>query len=158
LLADAVKLSHDVAAGLQPVQSGPKGLAAAVRHFAGQIRSVFSVDCRFHCPKDLSLEDHAAATHLYRIVQEAVHNAIKHGRPSRIRISLHPRRGQMLLRVADNGAGLPHSRRGSKSMGLQIMQSRADALGGSLAVKRARGGGTEVVLRLPGAIMQHDIL
>jgi PAS domain S-box-containing protein len=158
LLADAVKLSHDVAAGLQPVQSGPKGLVSAVRHLAAHIRTVYSVDCRFHGPKDLSLDDHAAATHLYRIVQEAVHNAVKHGRPSRIRISLLPRHGRLFLRVADNGAGLPQIRRRSKSMGLQIMQSRADALGGSLAVKRARGGGTEVVLTLPGAMAHHDLL
>jgi signal transduction histidine kinase len=149
LLAEAVKLSHDVAAGLQPVQSGPKRWMSAVRQLAGEIRSVYSVDCRFHCPKKLSLADHAAATHLYRIVQEAVHNAVKHGRPSRIRISLVPRRGQIVLRVADNGAGIPRGRRLSKSMGLQIMQSRADALGGSLVVKPARGGGTEVLLTLP---------
>jgi PAS domain S-box-containing protein len=158
LLADAVKLSHDVAAGLQPVQSGPKGLVSAVRQLAAHIRSVYAVDCRFHGPKTFSLGDHAAATHLYRIVQEAVHNAVKHGHPSRIRISLIPRGGQMFLRVADNGSGLPRIRRDSKSMGLQIMQSRAEALGGSLAVQRARGGGTEVVLTLPGTLGHHNVL
>jgi PAS domain S-box-containing protein len=150
LLSDAVKLSHDVAAGLQPVQSGPKGLVSALRQLAGHIRSVYAVDCRFHCSDELSPADHAAATHLYRIVQEAVHNAVKHARPSRVRISLAPRRGQVFLRVADNGAGPPRRRRRSKGMGLQIMQSRAEALGGSLVVKRARGGGTEVILILPG--------
>jgi signal transduction histidine kinase len=156
LLGDAVKLSHDVAVGLQPVSSTPKGLVSALRQLAGHIRSVYSVDCRFHCPKELSLADHAAATHLYRIVQEAVHNAVKHGRPSRIRINLVPRRGELFLRVADNGAGLSRGRRRSRrtGMGLQIMQSRAEALGGSLLVKRARGGGTEVVLTLPGMMAQ----
>jgi PAS domain S-box-containing protein len=158
LLADAVKLSHDVAAGLQPVQSGPKGFVSAVRELATHIRSVYAVDCRFHCAKEFSLGDHAAATHLYRIVQEAVHNAVKHGRPSRIRISLLPRRGQMILRVADNGSGLPKIRRDAKSMGLQIMQSRAEALGGTLAVQPARGGGTEVVLTLPGGVAHHNVL
>jgi PAS domain S-box-containing protein len=158
LLSDAVKLSHDVAAGLQPVPPGPKGLASAVRQLAGRIRSVYSVDCRFHGPGEFLPADHTAATHLYRVVQEAVHNAVKHGRPTRIRVSLLPRRGQIILRVADNGAGLPRSRRRGKGLGLQIMQSRAEALGGSLAVQRARGGGTEVVLTMPGTMDHPPVL
>ncbi|MGO8697498.1 MAG: ATP-binding protein [Limisphaerales bacterium] len=156
LLAEAMKLSHDVAVGLEPVQPGPKGLVSAVRHLAGHFRSVYAVDCSFHCPKRLTVANHAVATHLYRIVQEALHNAVKHGRPSRIRVSLVPRRGQVFLRVADNGAGLKRVRRRPKSMGIQIMRSRADALGGSLVVQPARGGGTEVVLTLPNTIAGYD--
>jgi two-component system, LuxR family, sensor kinase FixL len=91
----------------------------------------------------------AAATHLFRLAQEAVSNAIKHGRAKRISIRLKEDRGRMILSVIDNGSGFPEKLPKSKGMGLRIMRSRAGMIGGTLAFERNAGGGASVTCHGP---------
>src|ERR1043166_7532672 len=82
----------------------------------------------------------AAATHLFRIAQEAVSNAIKHGKTERISISLRTSRGRIILKVSDNGIGFPKTDSKDKGMGLRIMQSRAGMIGGTMAIEHNTSG------------------
>jgi len=93
--------------------------------------------------------DRSTATHLYRIAQEAMTNALKHGRPSTIIVRLDHEPQQIRLTVLDNGVGipdLPHRRAG---LGMRIMARRASMIGGSLSVWRGPKGQTTVECRLP---------
>jgi signal transduction histidine kinase len=84
------------------------------------------------------------ATHLYRIAQEAVNNALKHSRGKRIEISLLERNGVITLKVFDNGNGIDKKRENGPGMGLRIMSYRAELIGAALSIGQANGGGTEM--------------
>ncbi len=144
-LHEALELARSLAHGLQPVKSLPQGLMMALRELADRTRSLYGMDCRFECRKLVLVHRLSAATHLYRIAQEAVNNSVKHGKPTRIRIRLAATRQRIFLGVRDNGVGIHHRKRPAKGMGLHIMQYRADAIRGSLAVQKLPQRGTEVV-------------
>jgi signal transduction histidine kinase len=95
-------------------------------------------------PKPVLVTDSEAATHLYRIAQEAVSNAIRHGQARRITIGLSQRRGQVTLSVTDNGRGIGVLSPRRKGMGLRVMQYRAGLLQATVSVTRRPEGGTEV--------------
>jgi signal transduction histidine kinase len=91
--------------------------------------------------------DNAAAVHLYRIAQEAINNAIKHGQASQITLSLSSANGQILLSVKDNGKGLPKANgthKPSSGMGMRVMNYRAAMIGAAVQVESPADGGTLV--------------
>ena len=145
LLGKALDLSRSLAQGLQPVNPVPEGLMMTLRELAGRTRELYRVDCRFECRAPVLIHRHSTATHLYRIAQEAVNNAMKHGKPTRIRIQLAATPLRVQLAIRDNGVGIRHRANRTPGMGLHIMQYRADAIRGSLLVRRHPHGGTEVI-------------
>jgi signal transduction histidine kinase len=98
----------------------------------------------------MQLNDHVMAAHLFRIVQEAITNAVRHGGCSEVRIVLHLDSHRLLLRVEDNGCGFVDD--GNKSgLGLHSMAYRAGIVGGSLRIRDRRGGrGTSVACLVKG--------
>jgi signal transduction histidine kinase len=88
------------------------------------------------------------AEHLYRVAQEAVTNAIKHGRAKRLSISVHASASKIRFAVSDDGVGFD-SRRVNVGMGLEIMRHRVRMLGGLVDIRRARTGGTRVLCVVP---------
>jgi two-component system, LuxR family, sensor kinase FixL len=145
VLDEAIGQTRNLARGLHPVKSEPNGLTVALNDLASQTRVLFQVQCRFICRQPVLIEDPVVATHLYRIAQEAVTNAIKHGKPGRVQISLTRTPARVNLMVRDNGVGLPARPRKHRGMGLRIMQYRAGVIGGSLAIQKETDGGTTVV-------------
>ena len=145
VLDEAIGQTRSLARGLHPVKPEPNGLMSALQELASRTRTLFNVGCRFICRQPVLIEDSMTATHLYRIAQEAVTNAIKHGKPGRIQISLTQTPGRINLAVRDNGVGLPTRPRKHRGMGLRIMHYRAGTIGGSLAIQKEAGGGTTVV-------------
>lgn len=143
-LEHALELTRSLARGLQPVNPAPEGLMIALRELAQRTRQLYGVDCRFICRSPVFLHRHSAANHVYRIAQEAVINAMKHGKPTRILLKLSAMPQRIILRVRDNGVGIRQTTGRAHGMGLHIMQYRADAIAGSLLVQRHPRGGTEV--------------
>jgi PAS domain S-box-containing protein len=142
---EAIGQTRSLARGLHPVKPEPNGLMVALKALATRTRTLFRVGCRFTCRQPVLIADNTTATHLYRIAQEAVTNAMKHGKPGRIEISLTRTPGRISLGVRDNGAGVARRPRKKPGMGLRIMHYRAGAIGGSLLIQRGTGGGTTVV-------------
>lgn len=153
VLAEAVSQTRDLARGLHPVAAEPIGLMAALEALAARTQKLFKLECRFRRRRPVLIQDNALATHLFRIAQESVTNAIKHGKPGRVEISLTGTPGRIVLAVKDDGKGLPARPRKHTGMGLRIMRYRASMIGGSLAVQKAAGSGTNVIctVDLPGA-------
>ncbi len=83
-------------------------------------------------------------THLYRITQEAVNNAIKHGKARNVSIVLIRARGTITVSVRDDGIGFPDVLPKKKGMGLQTMRYRAALIGATLSILRLPTGGTRV--------------
>jgi signal transduction histidine kinase len=147
----AVELVREVARGLTPVAPGRNGLVEALRGMAERTQAIHGVTCVLQ-PTDaeVTVSDPQAATHLNLIAQEAVTNALRHGRARHIVIGLAVDENQGELRIQNNGVDMPVDRPDGSGMGLRIMQYRADLIGGTLAIERAEGGGTRVVCRFAG--------
>jgi signal transduction histidine kinase len=148
LIEEGISLGRDLARGLSGVEVGKNGLVAALRDFAQSTSELFNVSCRFECPDPLFIEDAHTAAHLYRIAQEAVGNAIKHGEAKDVVIRLESADAGCTLRVIDNGSGLP-PKLTDKGMGLHIMSYRSELIGAQLSVRRRSPKGTEVTCTLP---------
>src|SRR5690606_37888584 len=122
------------------------GLPFAFRALATRASDMYGVKVRFHSRiwPQLTLEA-SACTHLYRIVQEAVTNAVRHGHASEIVIDLQVNGDRVTLSVSDNGRGFIPGAVTSSGMGLRIMQYRANMLGGSVSFEPRPEGGVRMV-------------
>jgi len=139
LINDAITEARHIARGLSPVELEPQGLSVALEQLATNVSNMFDVKCTFTCQQVDSC-DNATAVHLYRIAQEAVNNAIKHGHPKHVWVALLFASGRMNLTVEDDGTGIVEEPEQTKGMGLQIMAYRAKLIGGQLDVHRQEGG------------------
>jgi len=144
LLDVAVAQSRSLARGLYPVISEPNGLMSALEDMALRVTDLFKVRCVFECPEPVWIEDNPAATHLYRIAQEAVTNSVKHGRARNIRIGLSLTSGKVTLKISDDGVGFQKSGVRKRGIGLRIMEYRAGMIGATLVVQ-PNGAGVDVI-------------
>jgi signal transduction histidine kinase len=162
LVEEGINLARNLARGLYPVEMEAEGLMAAFEELADNITRRAKVPCVFECDNPVLIHDDAMATHLYRIAQEAVHNALRHGKPKRIGISLSERDARVTLTVEDDGVGLPEDSHESGGLGIRIMEHRAAMIGGSFAIEPTATGGTTVTCsfpkgsRGPGERKKHD--
>jgi two-component system CheB/CheR fusion protein len=141
---------RSVIRGLAPVDINGRGLMAALSDLAKGITDVHQVQCTFRCDPPILMHDNQQAMHLYRIAQESVNNAIRHGKATEIRIELERQGDCTVLTVMDNGCGFDSNRStDSRGFGLHIMGYRASLIGAVLSVDRADKGGTVVSCRLP---------
>jgi PAS domain S-box-containing protein len=148
-IREAIGQTRLLARGLSPVTLESEGLMSALAELALNTEKMFHVRCLFDCPEAVQFDDHAAATHLFRIAQEAVSNAIKHGRAKKISIQLRPQPDGICVRVADDGIGFPKNFPDGAGMGLRIMQTRSGMVGGTLRVEQNSAGGVTVICRAP---------
>jgi len=149
LIKDALALTRSLAKGLHPVALQAGGLVTALRELQQHVKDVFRVRCGFTCPEHIEVGN-TTATHLYRIAQEAVTNAIKHGHAAEVEIRLAADAKRLVLSIRDNGSGLPEVGARGHGMGLPIMHYRADLIGGALDIKNnLEGSGAMVTCDLP---------
>jgi signal transduction histidine kinase len=151
LLQQAVGQTRDLARGLVPVQMEEMGLASALEELARSVSQMFSVRCCFEVRGNPTNFDNAAATHLYRIAQEAINNATRHGAAENIELTLMEERGVNTLSIADDGVGLTNTSPSGSGMGLNIMTYRANVAGGRLSIHEPATGGTIVCCIIPAA-------
>jgi PAS domain S-box-containing protein len=149
LVNEAIHETRELARGLLPVQSDSLGLMSALQHWAGEVEDLFHIACRFECDDPVLIHNEAATNHLYRIAQESVHNAIKHGRASQIVIALSGTNGRGVLSIRDDGVGITEAAANQNGMGLHIMRYRASIIGGVLEVARCGERGTAVTCVFP---------
>lgn len=149
LVNEAINKTRVLARGLLPVMSDAHGLMSALQQCASEAREVFRVDCYFRCDPPVLINDVNLATHLYHIAQEALTNAIRHGKADRVEIALCGGQHQAELTIRDNGAGIVNQVAGSSGMGLHIMNYRARMIGGSLEVGPSPVRGTMVKCVFP---------
>ena len=149
LLNEVISQTKELARGLHPVDAEPSGLMTALGRWADHITGVFGLSCCFECPDPVLIADNGMATQLYRIAQEAAHNAVKHARASRMAIGLRSANGEIFLTVQDNGAGFSRELEAAQGMGLQIMRHRAEAIGASLSIQSSPSNGTSVTCSIP---------
>lgn len=148
LIGEAAKQTRGLAQGISPVEDELGGLPNALRELAQRTQSIHRISCRLRALGEIHALDNATATHLYRIAQEAVNNAVRHAKPSHIDISLEKTRHELTLAVRDDGLGFSAESNKDNGMGLRIMKYRAHLIGGTLKVIPRQPHGTTVVCKL----------
>ncbi len=143
LVNETITQTRGVARGLFPVRLEENGLISAIEEFAANAENLFKIQCRFSCDKSVIAVDTAVSLHLYYIIQEAVLNAVKHGKATSILISITPDGDHFVLTIRDNGTGFQSSG-SSTGMGIRIMRYRSSVIGSTLDLKSAPGQGTQI--------------
>jgi PAS domain S-box-containing protein len=147
LLNSAIEQARNIARGLHPVDIEARGLMSALEGLTASVSGVYGVRCACEFRNPVLIHDHSLATHLYRIAQEAIANAIKHGEARKISVRLGGRRGRFVLAIQDNGSGFPVRPRKKTGLGLHLMNYRARAIGATLDIRPASPAGTVVTCR-----------
>ena len=139
-----------VTRALTPLGLEQKGLVALLEELAADTQAACGVECLCKLDGPLAVDDSVVATHLFRIAQQAVTNAVEHGAPDRIVISLSGASHRTVLEVRDDGTGPPHAQSGhGRGTGIHTMQYRAGMIGGTLQVRPDPRGGTVVTCTVP---------
>jgi len=145
LINQAIAQTSELARGLSPV---PREAGVTLRHALEQLakrsQAVFGVKCRVHATAKLDQLSEESANNLYRIAQEAVTNAVKHGKATRVDIRASATADGLTMTVEDNGIGFKRTKTPSGGMGMHIMRYRARAIGGELTAVTRPGGGAIV--------------
>lgn len=147
----ATEQTRALVRGLCPVNLGEGGLRDALHELADGVERRCQVRCVCRCDAEFSTNDPTAATHLYYIAQEAVTNAVRHGRATEIQMTLRrsSQQEQAELLVEDDGLGLSGDAQRSGGRGLRIMDYRSRMIGGRLEIGAATSGGTRVCCVFP---------
>jgi PAS domain S-box-containing protein len=138
-------LSHN----LSPVPLEADGLMIALGELAAGTAAMSGVSCDFVCTQHVLLPDADASTHLYRIAQEAVNNALKHAQAKQIHIALAEQTRSWEMRIEDNGRGIIAAEEKKPGLGLRMMRYRAELIGAALEIDSRPRKGTRVVCILP---------
>ena len=150
-LRDAIAETRNLARGLVPVQMEEMGLASALEELAWSVSRLQQIDCRFEAKGAPDIPENTAATHLYRIAQEAINNAVRHGKAKRVDIIFQATPALTTLSISDDGIGVANAARLDAGMGMNIMRYRAKLAGGDLVVSERAEGGTNVACRMAHA-------
>jgi PAS domain S-box-containing protein len=149
LVNEAIHTTRELAHGLLPVGSDAQGLMSALKRWAAEVEDLFHISCRLQIDKPVLIDDANVSTHLYRIAQEAVNNAIRHGQAKRVVISLFPCDDYGILKIENDGCSLPEPDPSGSGMGMQIMNYRARMVGGSLKVESGGIHGVTITCQFP---------
>ena len=149
LLKAAIGEARDLARELGPVNLEKTGLAGALEVLAANVQNLFHVTCAIECARPMTRLGREAEMHLFRIAQQAVHNALAHGKGRRIEISLGSKDGRGLLCIRDDGVGLAADALDADGSGIRTMTYRARLIGASLEMRPGVSRGVEVVCSFP---------
>jgi signal transduction histidine kinase len=148
LVDDLFRTVRNLALGLRPSMLDDFGLRAALEWLARDFmsRSAIKVDLATEGDVDSLPEKHG--TCVYRVVQEAMTNVVRHAHATHIRVAVSAKAGHLRVTIADDGIGIEPGRRGP-GLGLRGIEERAKELGGAMTIGREGKHGTIVAVVLP---------
>jgi PAS domain S-box-containing protein len=144
LLREGTRQARMLARGLAPVELEKNGLMSALAELATNSAHLYRIACQFVCEQPVLVTNDATATHLYRIAQEAISNAVRHASAKSIAITLRPVDEEAVMTIANDGAALPAEPGRDGGMGLRIMRYRAELIGAILRLGSTGEGKTEL--------------
>jgi signal transduction histidine kinase len=136
LLQESVIQTRQIAHGMYPVGMLESGIKEALQELGSNVEGLFGVRCTVVCDDNLSM-DLDAATHLYRIAQEAVNNARRHGGARNIDIALLHKEKALQLTIRNDGAEFGGSEYSEDGIGMRVMRYRAEAINGIFSITNA---------------------
>ncbi|MBI2334146.1 MAG: sensor histidine kinase [Chloroflexi bacterium] len=161
LTSDSIRELQRIISDLRPAHLDDLGLSATLRWYASRIHELTSIHVRVDFDGDEPALDDAVKITIFRIVQEALNNVIKHAQATIVNVKIHYLEKEVRIHVFDNGIGFDmkdvQSRIGRVSLGLAGMEERAALLGGGVTVSSRPGYGTEVEAVVPIHLMNKEV-
>jgi two-component system, NarL family, sensor histidine kinase UhpB len=151
LIQEALNQTRDLSHDLVTLDLEQQDLASAMERMVLHVKRTFNIGCRFECQTKAPALEANSVSQLYKITQEAVTNAIKHGKAKNVEIRLSNGGSHLLLSIRNDGAPFPSVVKANAGLGLRIMNYRAHLIGAALEVKPAERGGAVVTCFLPVA-------
>ncbi|WP_069130638.1 sensor histidine kinase [Rhodohalobacter halophilus] len=149
LVKEADEYARSLSRGLIPVEFEGQGLKAALERMLKNAEKLFNITCRLDIPDNLHFEDSTSLTHLYRIIQEATNNAVKHGNASEVYISIEPGKERIVIKIEDNGTGFSDDWEEERGLGVRIMHFRSRLIGANLDIATSEAlGGAKIIITL----------
>jgi PAS domain S-box-containing protein len=148
-ISNAIGQTRSLARGFDPIEVESSGLLVSLQNLLAETKHFYNITCLFHC-RDSELQvDARTGLALYRIAQEAIHNAITHGNAGQIDIELSVEAGHLCLRIRDDGIGFKEQTGNQTGMGLRVMGYRARSIGAKLRINSQPNQGTEIRCEAP---------
>jgi len=141
---EAITHAKALVKGLRPRTLEGRGLVQALRELVEATCRTHRIDCHLEADDDVQIHDPETAVHLYYIAKEALNNAVHHGQAGCVQLHLETADGNLRLLVRDDGIGLSSGGPKNAGSGLDIMNCRAQMIGGSLQIRGTAERGTEV--------------
>ena len=140
------RISHD----LLPSTLERRGLLEAVQEFITQVKNKQSVNIQLYVVKEIKVPKEKEI-HIFRMIQEIVHNTIKHAEARNLQIGFSEESGHLLCLTKDDGRGFDKEKilSGSSGLGLRSLESRCEILNGVLTLDSMPGGGTNYFIKIP---------
>jgi two-component system sensor histidine kinase UhpB len=149
LVFKTIDRAHKVARGLASMDWRGEDLAMALTGLAAHVQNLFGIRCKFDPAEEIPALPIDVVSQLYKIAQEAVTNAVKHGQAKQVNIGFSVADEKMVLTIRNDGLPFSEKEKTTGRMGLHIMNHRASVIDASLEVKPAGRRGTIVVCTLP---------
>lgn len=157
LVNEAIAQCRALSRGLCPVQLEQTGLPSALEDLTYQVQLLSGVNCRFNAVGAPPSCSHDASMHVYRITQEAINNAIRHGAAQSVDVSLISNGTTCKVVIKDDGNGFDMSaERTEPGVGLRLMNYRAAIIGGTFSIASRPGGGALVECAFPKDLSTHE--
>lgn len=151
-LSETLSQVRSLARGLYPVEIDPDGLSSALEELCRNSARVYNVDIQLTETAATSFSDSQTPTQLYRIAQEAITNAVRHGQPTTIAVSLSREADRLCLQISNDGHPIPEATKRTAGLGLRSMNYRARMIGATLEITSSANAGTAVICRTGMAV------
>ncbi|HTD95192.1 MAG TPA: ATP-binding protein [Chitinophagaceae bacterium] len=147
-LDDMIVRIREIANDLMPAALQRKGLVTAVTEYVDNIRQTTRLKLDLESPASIPLEPHKQI-HIYRVIQEVVHNCLKHADATEMTIRLQVRDNNLLILCRDNGKGFDPLQSNGKGIGLKSLRNRTEIMGGKMMQESKPGNGAAILLEIP---------
>lgn len=144
LIGDTLQTTRQYAHNSYPVELESLGINHSLSNLCNSFRTQTGIECVYNWEVENSLElDNLQKLNIFRIIQEALHNVLKHSRASRVTVNVKTEGKKLLVQVIDNGCGIPNVRsKGKSGLGLNSMEYRANQIGAKFMLKKNKPTGT----------------
>jgi signal transduction histidine kinase len=154
-VSEAVKRTRSMAHGLFPAQLNYATLRHALKEFVRQMKERFPATITLELPRSIPAHSPEQIIHVYRIMQEAVTNSVRHGNAKAIKIAATVQPNMIRFCVEDDGKGMPAVSARPEGIGMHVMSYRARILGGEVEFANNAANGAMVQLSYPIAVLRY---
>ncbi|MGV7929284.1 MAG: sensor histidine kinase [Spirochaetota bacterium] len=144
LINEAIEKIRRTARGLGSVRLNAENFISSLKHLAADSREMYGISCRLKYTRPPALHDDLTAINLYRIAQESITNAVKHGKARQVTMELTTRGDELTMEIANDGIVYRGDREGADGLGIKLMKYRSDLIGGDFSIRAGDKSGTVV--------------
>jgi len=149
LVEQVIEHTHDLAHHVSSLDMHGDDLSSVLKSLAGNVKKMFDLSCKFNVKGTIPALPEHTTMQLYKIAQESVSNAIKHGKATCVAIGLARNGERLVMTVKNDGLPFTTGAQAKNRMGLRIMNFRANTIGASLEIEPDNNSGTIVTCELP---------